>query len=420
MRLKRRFVFTLLPLLMMMPYATKATATTSVWNVLREEFKLNHELNQPAVQHQLHWLMNHPGYLNQLAQSQPYMYHIITEIKKRGIPGEIALIPMIESSYDPFAYSGVGAAGLWQLMPKTGSELGLKQDWWFDARRSIRSSTNAALHYLMYLNTQFNHQWLLAFAAYDAGEGTVSRSIKQHQAKKNPPDFWSLPLPQETKNYIPRLLALAEIIQHPERYHITLPNIPHIPYFEEVNIGSQIDLNHAAKLAGISYKDLIKLNPGFNHWATAPHQPYKLLIPANRVDYFSHNLSLVPFQQRVSLVQYQVKAHDSLIQIAAQHHTTVNLIKKLNQLKSDTLKEGQAIIIPSSKNTITEPQRPVIPKAHFATLSRYKIIHVVQSDENLASIAKKYTMNPKDILAWNQLKKTNIHAGQTLILWKTV
>ena len=140
-------------------------AAPNVWDVLRSQFALNHEVTQPEVQTQLRWLVAHPSYLQKLARSEPYIYHIVTEIKKRRMPGEIALLPMIESAYDPFAYSGAGAAGLWQLMPGTGNNLGLKQDWWFDGRRSIRPSTDAALNYLTYLNKYFNGNWILAIAA---------------------------------------------------------------------------------------------------------------------------------------------------------------------------------------------------------------------------------------------------------------
>nr|WP_232220587.1 transglycosylase SLT domain-containing protein [Legionella tunisiensis] len=275
-------------------FSNTVYAAPNVWDVLRNQFALNHEVSQPEVQTQLRWLVSHPSYLQKLAQSEPYIYHIVTEIKKRRMPGEIALLPMIESAYDPFAYSGAGAAGLWQLMPGTGNNLGLKQDWWFDGRRSIRPSTDAALNYLTYLNKYFNGNWILAIAAYDSGEGTVSRAIKNSRQYSRNISFWTLPVPQETKAYVPRLLALAEIIKYPQRYRVTLPDIPHVPYFEEVNIGSQIDLNHAAKLAGISYKDLIKLNPGFNRWTTAPYKPFKLLIPADKVAHFNRNLANVP------------------------------------------------------------------------------------------------------------------------------
>ena len=401
--------------------ATSRTAPT-VWDVLRQQFALRHEVTQPEVQNQLHWLVAHPSYLRKLAQSEPYIYHILTEIKKRGMPGEVALIPMIESSYDPFAYSGAGAAGLWQLMPGTGTDLGLKQDWWFDGRRSIRPATDAALNYLLYLNKFFNGDWILAFAAYDSGEGTMARIIKNSGQTSNKINFWSLPVPNETKAYIPRLLALAEIIQNPQRYHVELPDIPHAPYFEEVNIGSQIDLSHAAKLAGISYQELIKLNPGFNRWATAPYRPYKLLIPASRVEDFSRNLANFPESQRVSWTRHQVSAGDNLNIIAQRYHTTVNLIKELNQLESNYIKKGQYVLIPSSKNTAAiAKNNPSIQNKipHFTALKQYKIIHIVQRNENYIQLEKKYTVSPHQIKTWNHLKSNQpLHQGQQLVIWQ--
>jgi membrane-bound lytic murein transglycosylase D len=389
-------------------------ATPNVWEVLRKEFSLSHELNRPEVQTQLRWLIAHPSYLNQLARSEPYIYHIVTEIKRRNLPGEIAIIPLIESSFDPFAYSGAGAAGLWQLMPGTGTDLGLKRDWWFDARRSIGPSTDAALNYLAYLNKFFNGNWILAFAAYDSGEGTMARIIKNSGQSGNRIQFWSLPVPQETKAYIPRLLALAEVIQNPKRYHVELPDIPHVPYFEEVNIGSQIDLNHAAKLAGISYQDLIKLNPGYNHWATAPYRPYKLLIPASKVEDFSRNLANSPEEDRISWKRHQVSVGDNLTLIAQKYHTSTNLIKEFNQLKSNTITKDQYVLIPSKKPisqaTITQPIKN----------KKYKIIHIVQKHDSYALLEKKYGASMQQIQAWNHMEpKARLRQGQALSLWKS-
>ncbi len=403
----------------------------NVWEVLRKQFTLSHELNRPEVQNQLRWLIAHPSYLNQLARSEPYIYHIITTIKQRKLPGEIALIPMIESSFDPFAYSGAGAAGLWQLMPGTGTDLGLKRDWWFDARRSIGPSTDAALNYLAYLNKFFDGNWILAFAAYDSGEGTMARIIKNSGQSGHNIQFWSLSVPQETKAYIPRLLALAEVIQNPQRYHVELPDIPHVPYFEEVNIGSQIDLNHAAKLAGISYQDLIKLNPGYNHWATAPYRPYKLLIPADRVEDFSRNLANVPEEDRISWKRHQVSAGDNLSLIARKYHTSINLIKELNQFKSNAVTKGQYVLIPSnkpapstqiaSKINVTphkQTRAKITPLA--APLKQYKVVHIVQKHDSFALLEKKYNVSMQQIKAWNKMPaKAPLRQGRALTIWKT-
>ncbi len=396
----------------------EASTAPNVWDVLRSQFKLNHDVKQSEVQAQLHWFMNHPGYLQQLVKSKPYIYHIVSTLKSRDLPGELALLPMIESAYNPFAYSTVGAAGLWQFMPGTGSSWGLTQDWWFDARRSIPSSTNAALNYLSYLNRYFNGNWILAIAAYDAGEGAVSRAVKASGNSL----FWGLPLPQETKTYVPRLLALAEIIQYPERYRINLPEIAHEPYFEEVNIGSQIDLNQAAKLAGISYKDLISLNPGYNRWATAPNQPFKLLIPKANVAAFNLNLAGVPNDKRVSWTRHQVQIGDTLESIAQRYFTTAKLIHELNQLQNNELRSGQLILIPSTKNialTAIKRIKPIIEADRPISSLVYKVIHIVQPGDSYQSLETRYKVSMSNIQDWNNIKvNTPLQTGMQLIIWK--
>jgi len=398
-----------------------------VWQVLRSELMISHEVTRPEVQEQIRWLEAHPSYLNKVSrQSEPYIYHILKQIRKRGLPGELALLPMIESAYDPFAYSGAGAAGLWQLMPKTGHELGLKQDWWFDGRRSIGSSTDAALNYLVYLNKYFDGHWIMAIAAYDCGEGTISRAIKTTTNSGTQAYFWTLPVPQETKVYVPRLLALAEIIKNPSHYHVNLPAIPYLPYFEEVNIGSQIDLSHAAKLAGISYKELIKLNPGYNRWTTAPYKPFKLLIPAEKVETFNLNLSNLPEEKRVSWTKHRVQNGDSLNNIAVRYHTTVNLIKQVNQLTSNYIQTNQSILIPSSKNTqvTPHPQPTEEPRSSIKPLTiarNHRVIHIVQGSDTYQTLQKIYGVSTNEIQLWNKLAVNQaLKPGQQLVIWKKI
>jgi membrane-bound lytic murein transglycosylase D len=313
----------------------------SSWDVLTDEFALNHEIQHPEVQKQLKWYKNHPEDVQKMAdQAKPYLYHILNEIKKRNMPGELALIPMIESEYDPFASSNAGAAGIWQITPHTGMELGLTRNWWVDGRRSIGPSTNAALNYLNHLHHFFHGNWILAVAAYDSGEGRVSKAVKR--GKKSL--FWSLHLPHETKAYVPRLLALSEIIKNPARYHIRLPKIPHEPYFKEVNINNRIDINHAAKLTKTPNSDLHRLNPGFKDWSTRPSKPYTLLIPKEHVDDFYKNLANITSdsakhvetssnqskQKKSKSSKYIVKKGDTLSHIAHQHHLKLSALKELN------------------------------------------------------------------------------------------
>jgi membrane-bound lytic murein transglycosylase D len=338
----------------------------TVWDVLRSQLKLDHHLNEPAVQKQIKWLANHPGYFKSLSNSEPYIYHIVSEIQNRKLPGELALLPMIESAFNPFAYSHSGAAGLWQFMPATGHDMGLKQNWWYDDRRNIEQSTKAALNYLNYLHDFFENNWNLAIAAYNAGEGAVSRTMARHsQSSKNLKAFWQLnSLPQETKDYVPRLLALAEIIKYPDYYHIKLPHIPYMPYFQEVKIHNQIDLGKAANLAGISFQELIKLNPAYNRWKTVPNEPLKLLIPQNKVDNFYHNLALLPSPNIM---------HNNL-----KKHKTISHIN-----------------------------------------SNYKVLHIVQMHESYASIAQKYQVTPAKIRFWNNIPANKpLKVRQELIIWK--
>lgn len=398
-----------------------ASQSPNIWDVLRSQFTIHHAIDRREVQKQLNWMMNHPGYLHQLVKSEPYIYHILSQIRQKNLPGELALLPMIESAYNPFAYSGKGAAGLWQIMPTTGSGFGLKQDWWFDARRSIRLSTDVALNYLNYLHKYFHGDWLLAIAAYDAGEGTVSKAIQIRGQPGSQINFWSLPLPLETKAYVPKLLALAELISYPEHYHIKLPDIAHTPYFEEVEIGSQIDLHHAAKLAGVPYTELIKLNPAYNRWATAPNQPFKLLIPADKAATFKHNLAHVPKEKRVSLIKHRVRLGDTVGSIARRYLTNPKLIIELNQLATNRLSTNQILLIPSTKNTFAPKSRNnQLTKADRApAIQTYKVIHIVQRQENLRSVAAQYQLNPEVICSWNHITLLDpLRPGQELALWR--
>lgn len=266
-----------------------------LWHDLRKQFRLSVNTNNPRIKAQLKWYSRHPKYLlYMMNKAAPYLYYIERKINTRDLPGELALVPMIESEYDPFSYSRAGASGLWQLMPETGSGFGLKQNWWYDGRRDIYASTDAALDYLTHLHQFFNNDWLLAIGAYDCGEGKIQRAMTSNTDRSLPTDFWSLSLPLETTLYVPRLLALSVIVKNPERFGITLPNIVNRPYFDRIDVGTQIDLTKAAKLAGIDLAEMYKLNPGFDHWATDPKGPHLLVLPIDKIDQFKQNLAVAP------------------------------------------------------------------------------------------------------------------------------
>lgn len=262
-----------------------------IWNVMRQEFSLQHYENDPQVQTQIEWFLTHQDFLTRsVTRAAPYLYYILQQARIRHLPIELVLLPIIESAYNPYAYSPAGASGIWQLMPGTASGYGIKQDKWYDGRRDVITSTKAALNYLSYLGTFFENNWLLAMAAYDTGIGNVSYAINRNIREGYDTDFWSLRLAQETRIYVPRMLALAAIVANPDRYPVYLPPIPCAPYLAQLNVGTQMDLRHVASFAGLSYKKLMQLNSGFSQPITDPTGKRKLILPLENVAQFSENL----------------------------------------------------------------------------------------------------------------------------------
>ena len=245
---------------------------------MRVGFKLDDGADRRAVDDQLRWYASNPDYLQRaFGRADLYLYYIVTELERRGMPLELALLPVVESAFEPYAYSRARASGLWQFIPGTGSRFGLKQDWWYDGRRDIVESTRAALDYLQYLHDEFNGDWLLAIAAYNCGEAMVERAAQANRAAGRPVDFWSLWLPGETRAYVPKLLAMKRLVMDPETYGLSFSPIPNQAYFARVPTHGQINLKLAAEIAGISPQDLYELNPAFHRFATDPSGPYFLL-----------------------------------------------------------------------------------------------------------------------------------------------
>jgi membrane-bound lytic murein transglycosylase D len=413
----------ILGLLIVFSLCIEAHAERDLWQVLRQSFKLRDQSSQPEVKAQIRYLKAHPAYFNAFAKnSKRYIYYILETIKSQRLPGELALLPMIESNYNPFAYSKAGAAGLWQLMPGTGSGLGVKQDWWYDGRRGIMNSTRAALSYLQYLNRFFGGNWILSFAAYDSGEGTVQRAILRNQRERKSTRFWSLPLPRETQAYLPRLLAFVSIIKYPKYFGMTLPRESYGPAFQEIEVGSQIDLTHAAKLANITYADMLKLNPGHNRWATAPSKTQTLLLPIDKVALFKKNLTTLPKSERVAWARHKVAAGETLGLIAQKEKSSLPLIKEVNHLKSNVIIEGQTLLIPASKNlshhNLTEAKKQsAIHQSNY--IGPHRVIHVIQKNDTPQKLSRKYHVKAGEIAFWNQLKPgTPLKTGEKLILWQ--
>jgi membrane-bound lytic murein transglycosylase D len=330
----------------------------NIWDQLRQEFSLEHYEDDPRVQDQISWFMQHQDFLlSSTTRAAPYLYYILQQVHKQHLPTEVVLLPVFESAYNPFAYSSAGAAGIWQMMPGTASGYGVKQNWWYDGRRDVIASTKAALSHLNYLGRFFDTNWLLAFAAYDTGEGNVMNAINKNIRDGYATDYWSLPLARETKIYVPRLLALAAIIAHPEKYPVYFPPVRNAPYLAQIDIGSQIDLKQAASLAGLSLRKLLQLNPGYNRAITDPHGPNKLILPIENVAEFTDNLAQTPlYHLPIQWEHYKTRSGDTLQALAKRYSTSPAMLRKMNQLSSNHLHAGTNLVIPQAvRNGAAQP-----------------------------------------------------------------
>lgn len=281
---------------------TAQTHKGTVWERLLSLYSLP-KIDNEKVEREVNWYLNHPQALNTIQKrAEPYLHLILDEVEAKQIPGELALLPVVESAFEPNANSRAAASGLWQFVPATGRMFGLQQNSWYDGRRDVYASTKAATTYLKQLSETFDGDWLLALASYNWGKGNVKKSIERNENHNLPTDYWSLHMPEETANYVPRLLAIAKIFANADDYNINLHDIPNKPYFEVVNIDSQLNLHKAAEMANMSLQDFLKLNPAFNKSKTAPEGagPHRLLIPVAKAEMFKENLAQLPFHEWVS------------------------------------------------------------------------------------------------------------------------
>lgn len=398
-------------------------AETDLWALTRTHMQLPLDVEHARIQTQLNWHNRHPSYLKRVSErALPYYHHILNEVLKRDMPAEIALLPMVESAYDPFAYSHGRAAGPWQFIPGTARHFGLKSNWWYDGRRDILASTDAALTYLQQLHKRFDGDWLLALAAYNAGGGTVNRAIRRNREQNKPTDFWSLDLPRETKAYVPKLLAVARLVRDANELGLELTPVDNKPHFEIVETGGQIDLAQVAEMAEMELKTLYRLNPGFNRWATDPEGPHQLLIPVEKAEQLRERLEQLPAQQRVSWYRYKVKSGDTLSTIARRFNSSVAVIRQGNQLKSNTIRVGQGLVVPkpareSSHYALSEGERKRARIQQLAQQHKRKLYHQVSSGDSFWSIARKYGVGVRELASWNQMAPGDtLRAGQQLLV----
>ncbi|WP_110647761.1 transglycosylase SLT domain-containing protein [Salinicola peritrichatus] len=320
------------------------------WSRLRRGFRLSHETDNPRVAEWLEWYREHPHHVERVAlQARPWLHWVTTRLESHGLPTEIALLPFIESGYDPTATNPGGAAGLWQFMPGTGDAMGLSRTDWYDGRRDVVAATDAAMDYIQQLAARwYDGDLLLALAAYNAGAGTVNTARDAAANRGDPIDYWHLRLPSETMAYIPRLLALSEVIAKPERYDVALPSIPDRALFAEVATDGPLTLSMAADLSGVDSQTLRELNPGFKRAATRPRDDASILIPITAKQRFLANLATLPAAERTVLNRYVVKRGDTLSSIAARFGASVSEIRRENGLKGSIIRIGQRLSVPAA------------------------------------------------------------------------
>ncbi|MEE8388247.1 MAG: transglycosylase SLT domain-containing protein [Acidiferrobacterales bacterium] len=396
-----------------------------LWDRLRSGYALP-DLDSPLVAKHERWYSGNPAYINRMVKrAHLYLYYIVDEVEKRGMPMEIALLPAIESAFKPHAYSRARAAGLWQFIPSTGRHYGLEHNWWYDGRRDVVKATQAALDYLEILHKAFDGNWHLALAAYNAGETRVKRAIEYNRRRGRPIDYKNLrTLKRETLNYVPKLLAISKIIARPEFYGITLASIPNEPYFSLIEVGSQIDLGIVARMADISLGDLYDINPAFKRRATAPNGPHSLLVPAERRDVILSALGKLPEKKRIRWQRHVIRPGDALSTIARRYGVTVRAIKRANRIRGTRIRAGRNLLIPISTRRLTayhgNVTRPIKRRLRrlAAPKNGVKLVHLVRRGDTLWDIAIRYNVYIYQVTGWNGLRRRALlRPGQKLTIW---
>jgi len=404
---------------------TKNRQGNLLWQRLRKGFAIKNAVINRRTEPQIKWYAAHPKYLKRtFYRARYFLYYIVSQLEKRKMPTELALLPVVESAFDPFAYSHGRASGMWQFIPSTGRIFGLKQTWWYDGRRDVVASTNAALDYLQALSKRFNGDWLLALAAYNSGAGTVSKAIRRNKRRGLKTDFWSLKLPKETESYAPKLVAIAKIIESPEKYGIHLDPIPDKPAFKIVPLVGQIDLAQAAKFAGLNIATLYRFNPGFNRWATAPGGPHRLLIPTGHVAAFKRAMSRLSNKERLTWKRYEIRRGDSLSTIAQKFNTTPNVIKQVNSLHRNIIRAGKHLLIPvasrgryyyklNATNRLLTRQKTYGKKGY-----RAKVVYKIRNGDTFWDLSRKYRVSVRDLAKWNGMAPGDfLRPGKKLVIW---
>ena len=378
-----------------------------IWSEIRESFQLENFESDLVKRHEKRYTQNPKNFERILERAKVYLPYIFEQTQRYNMPSEVVLLPLIESGYNPRIYSTRGAAGLWQFMPATGRIYGLKQDWWYEGRRDITYSTQAALKHLRDLNEMFDGDWPLTFAAYNAGYNGMNRAINANKRKNKPTDLKSLKLNSETRNFYPKLIAVKNIIQNPNDYGVKLPEITTKSPFEIVEFDFQIDLSVLSEAIEVDSLKLALLNPGLRRYATPPDGPYRILVPAEKLsETVDWKRKLRPSEAIVARSEHRVRAGDTLSEIAELYGVSVASIKVINAKSSNLIKIGEILRIPSHRGA----------SEGLGRLQGVEIVHHVVANDSLSEIAQAYNVKLSELRAINGLsaKSDLIRIGQQL------
>ena len=398
-----------------------------LWQRMRAGFAMP-DLTTQAAAEKTAWYAARGDYLSRsFERARPFLFHIVEELEKRGMPTELALLPLVESAYNPRAVSSAQAAGMWQFIPSTGKQYKLTQDWWRDERRDIIASTSAALDYLQMLHGMFN-DWHLALAAYNWGEGAVGRAVAKARANSEPANYASLRMPAETAGYVPKLQAVKNIIMNAKLYNIALPPVPNAPYFATVTKTRDIDVKTAARFANMPVEEFLALNPAHNRPVIPGANRPTLLLPADRIDTFKQNLESSEGKSISSWQAYLFKAGEKLEAVAARFGIGLAQLRSINGIgPRASVKPGHTLLVPKAslagKADAHAPEQ-LLPvnldqPAALAQERVVKIAYVVRKGDTLAGISQKYRVSSGDIKKWNHLAGGNVAQGQKLVIEQT-
>ncbi|EPH4735958.1 murein transglycosylase D [Escherichia coli] len=385
-----------------------------LWAFIGDELKMGIPENDRIREQKQKYLRN-KSYLHDVTlRAEPYMYWIAGQVKKRNMPMELVLLPIVESAFDPHATSGANAAGIWQIIPSTGRNYGLKQTRNYDARRDVVASTTAALNMMQRLNKMFDGDWLLTVAAYNSGEGRVMKAIKTNKARGKSTDFWSLPLPQETKQYVPKMLALSDILKNSKRYGVRLPTTDESRALARVHLSSPVEMAKVADMAGISVSKLKTFNAGVKGSTLGASGPQYVMVPKKHADQLRESLAsgeiaavqstLVADNTPLNSRVYTVRSGDTLSSIASRLGVSTKDLQQWNKLRGSKLKPGQSLTIGAGSS------------AQRLANNSDSITYRVRKGDSLSSIAKRHGVNIKDVMRWNS-DTANLQPGDKLTLF---